>query len=206
MDGPANSARVIVISGPSGAGKTSIVHRLLRDARFARVVTATTRSPRPGETPDVDYEFLSSEAFRKRLAADGFLEHAEVYGDLYGTPRNNVRAIRESGRHCVLVVDVQGVETLRAAGGEDLGTDPLYVFVKPPSMNELEARLRSRGGDSDAAIAARLAAAAEEMDKERDYELVLVNDDIERAVGELAETLGLTLAPHASAEPAEGRS
>jgi len=206
VNGPVDPARVIVISGPSGAGKTSIAYRLLGDARFARVVTATTRAPRPRETADVDYEFLSAEAFRERLAAGGFLEYAEVYGDLYGTPRNNVRAIRESGRHCVLVVDVQGVETLKAEGSEDLGTDPLYVFVKPPSMSELEARLRSRGGDSDAAIAARLAAAAEEMEKERDYELVLVNDDIERAVGELAEAIGLTLAPRESAEPAEGRS
>ncbi len=189
----ADGARLIVISGPSGAGKTSIALRLLRDDRFARAVTATTRRPRPGEVAGTDYEFLSREAFNERLEDDGFLEYAEVYGDLYGTPRRNVAAIRESGRHCVLVVDVQGVESLQALGSEVLGPGTLYVFVKPPSLEELEARLRNRAGDTDAAIAARLAAATEEMKKEPDYELVLVNDDIERAVRELAEALGLDL-------------
>jgi guanylate kinase len=182
--------RLIVISGPSGAGKTSVARRLLEDPRFARSVTATTRAPRGSERDGVDYEFLSPEAFERRVAEGGFLEHAHVYGARYGTPRKNVQAILESGRHCLLVVDVQGVESLQA---ED--TQALYVFVAAPSMDELEARLRGRGLDEEGAVETRLATAQEEMDKRDRFDLVLVNDEIDRAADALARHLGLELAP-----------
>lgn len=189
--------RLIVVSGPSGAGKTSLALRMLADRRFARALTATTRAPRGAERDGRDYQFLSEPAFQARLRGGRFLEHARVYGDLYGTPRDNVRAILDSKRHCLLVVDVQGVESLQAQGIE-----ALYVFVKAPSAQELEARLRGRGDDSESSVRERLEAAHRELQREEDYELVLVNDDLESAARALARAVGLDLA---AATPAEGR-
>ncbi len=177
---------LIVISGASGAGKTSVAYRLLEDPRFARAVTATTRAARAGEQDGVDYHFLAEPEFRGRWAKEGFLAPAEVYGDLYGTPRENVERIRTSGRHCLLVIDVQGVEDLKARGLE-----ALYVFVDAPSFEELERRLRSRGKDAAQSIEARLAAARAELEKKDLFERVLVNDDVDRAAGELAGWIGV---------------
>lgn len=186
MDAAAGQGRLVVISGASGAGKTSVAYRVLEDARFERAVTATTRAPRPGEQDAVDYHFLSRPAFQARWTADGFLAPAEVYGHLYGTPRENVERIRASGRHCLLVIDVQGVEDLKAQGVE-----ALYVFVDAPSFEELERRLRGRGDDAAERIEARLAAARAELDKKDLFDRVLVNDDVERAARELAAWIGV---------------
>lgn len=185
-------AQLIVISGASGVGKTSIAERLLAHPGFARAVTATTRAPRGTERDGVDYHFLGEEAFRAGIAAGRFLEHADVYGRMYGTPRANVEQILESGRNCVLLLDVQGVESLRAADVE-----ALYVFVAPPSMAELERRLRSRADDTPGAIEARLRAAETEMTKQDAFDRVLVNDEIERAARELAGWVGIDLEPAA---------
>ena len=106
-------ARLIVISGASGVGKTSLAQRLLEHPAFRRAVTATTRAPRGQEQDQVDYHFLSRERFEAEIEAGRFLEHAHVYGRLYGTPRENVEKILQSGQHCVLLLDVQGVESLR---------------------------------------------------------------------------------------------
>jgi len=189
--------QLIVMSGASGVGKTSIAERLLAHPAFARAVTATTRAPRGGEQDGVDYHFLDAEAFRSGIAVGRFLEHADVYGRLYGTPRANVEQILESGRNCVLLLDVQGVESLRADGVE-----ALYVFVAPPSMEELERRLRSRADDTPEAIEARLRAAAHEMTKQDAFDRVLVNDEVERAARELAGWVGIDLQ---SAADAPGR-
>jgi len=178
--------RLVVISGASGAGKTSVAYRVLEDARFERAVTATTRAPRPGERDGVDYHFIGETEFRARWAAQGFLAPAEVYGDLYGTPRENVERIRASGRHCLLVIDVQGVEDLKTQDVEGL-----YVFVDAPSFEELERRLRGRGKDAADRIEARLAAARAELEKKDLFERVLVNDDVERAARELAAWVGV---------------
>ncbi len=181
--------QLLVISGASGAGKTSVAHRLLEDPRFARAVTATTREPRGDEQDGRDYHFLTAGAFHKRLIADGFLAPAEVYGHWYGTPRENVDQILASGRHCLLVIDVQGVEDLRSSAVE-----ARFVFVDATSFEELERRLRSRGDDGPERISARLRAARAELEKKDLFDRVLVNDDIERAARELADWIGLELA------------
>jgi guanylate kinase len=180
---------LLVLSGPSGAGKTSLAQRLLRgNEGLARAVTATTRAARGAERDGVDYHFLTEAAFRRRLAAGDFLEHAEVYGRLYGTPRASVEAVLASGRHCLLVVDVQGVRSLRRvlAGA---GFPVRYVFVRTPDLVELERRLRERGEDDEATIQARLAEARDEEAEAATFDEVLVNDDLETATKRLREAV-----------------
>ncbi len=188
-DAPAEGPRLVVVSGASGAGKTSVAQRLLADERFGRAITATTREPREGEQDGVDYHFMTAGDFHKRLIADDFLAPAEVYEHWYGTPRENVEAILGSGRHCILVIDVQGVEDLQ---GSDV--EGLYVFVDAPSFEELQERLRGRGDEDPDMISARLRAARSELDKKDLFDRVLVNDDIDRAARELAGWLGIDLA------------
>jgi guanylate kinase len=175
---------LIVVSGPSGAGKSTVVDELLRDPRsgFARAITATTRPPRAGEKNGVDYEFLSEEAFERGVRAGDFLEHARVYERRYGTPRRNVERVLASGKHCVLVVDVQGVDNLRRAG-----VPARTVFVEPPSRAVLEQRLRARGTDSEAQLRVRLETADREMEKRGEFDLRVVNDDVARAAAEIRE-------------------
>lgn len=181
-------ARLIVISGASGVGKTSLAQRLLEHPAFRRAVTATTRAPRGQEQDQVDYHFLSRERFEAEIEAGRFLEHAHVYGRLYGTPRENVEKILQSGQHCVLLLDVQGVESLRA---DDV--EALYVFVTAPSMAELERRLRMRADDTQDALEARIRAAEQEMNKQVLFDRVLVNDEVERAARELAGWVDIDL-------------
>jgi guanylate kinase len=182
--------RLVVISGLSGAGKTTLAETLLRDPRYKRALTATTRAPRGGEVDGVDYHFLGEAAFDAGIEEGAFLEWAVVYGGhRYGTPRKNVEAILDSGRHCLLVIDVQGAATLRAAG-----VDALFVFLKAPSLEELERRLRSRGEDDDAAIRSRLSAARTELAAQDDFDLVLVNDKLDEAAQQLAVQLGTAAA------------
>ena len=172
---------LVVISGPSGVGKTTVAQRLLQTPYYARAVTATTRSPRPGEVDGVDYRFLDEKTFRDGIAAGRFLEHAEVHGRLYGTPRDAVEAILHQGLICLLVIDVQGAATLRASGA-----DARYVFVAPPSDEELERRLKGRKTDSAIAISQRLANARTELARRSEYDTVVINDDLERVVGEIS--------------------
>ena len=172
---------LVVLSGASGVGKSAIAGRLLRLPEFARTVTATTRAPRPGERDGVDYHFLTDAAFREKVAKGEFLEHAEVHGRLYGTPRDAVEAIVGQGLICLLVIDVQGAATLRRNKVKGR-----FVFVAPPSEEELERRLRGRGTDSQAAISQRLATARHEMAQSASYDAVVINDDLDRVVREIA--------------------
>lgn len=182
--------RLVVISGLSGAGKTTLAQALLEDPRYKRALTATTRTPRGGEVDGVDYHFLAGVAFDVGIEEGAFLEWAVVYGGhRYGTPRKNVEAILDSGRHCLLVIDVQGAATLRAKG-----VDALFVFLKAPSLEELERRLRGRGEDDEAAIEARLEAAKAELAAQDDFDLILVNDKIDEAARLLAVQLGTAAA------------
>lgn len=188
---PPRRGRLLVLSGPSGAGKSSLAERLLRDGRFGRAITATTRPPRTGEQDGVHYRFLSEEAFRAGLARGAFLEHAQVYGRLYGTPRESPEAVLAAGRHCVLVVDVQGAASVRAVVPE-----AVLVFVKAPSEGELRRRLATRGLDGPEAIERRLSVVSRELAQAEAFDHVVVNDDLERAARDIARAVGvLDLAP-----------
>ena len=170
-----------MVSGPSGAGKTTVVERVLARPGHARAVTATTRAPRGGEAAGVDYEFLGEDEFRARIERGELLEHANVHGNLYGTPRSHVEEILERGEVCLLNVDVQGAAQIRGR------IEPaLFVFLVAPGAEELERRLRGRDADDEETVARRLAAAVEEMARKSEYDVTIVNDDLVRAAEELA--------------------
>ena len=174
---------VVVLSGPSGAGKDSVLAAALRrDDRLARVVTAKTRAPRPGERDGVHQIFLSDQQFDDLLARDGLLEHATVYGHRSGVPRDQVERLLAEGKTVVLRTDVQGARTLRAKIPE-----ALLIFLTVPDLDDLERRLRARAADDEAAMRRRLAIAREEMAEAARFDHVIVNDDggLDAAVEEL---------------------
>ena len=177
---------LIVISGPSGAGKGTIVQGLLRrDPSLWLSVSANTRAPRPGEVEGRDYRFLSVDEFRRLAAADGFLEWFEVYGDLKGTPRAPVEERLARGEDVLLEIDVQGALAIRARY-----PDAVLVFIRPPSRDAQRDRMLGRGADDAAAVARRLGEAdSEEALAVRAFDHVVVNDEVERAVGEVAAIL-----------------
>lgn len=187
--GDSTAARLLVLSGPSGVGKTTVGSGILADARFGRAVTATTRAPRDGEVDGRDYLFLSRDAFDAGIAAGRFLEHANVHGNLYGTPREQVDAVIDGGRTCLLIIDVQGAATLRSDGA-----DALFVFLAPPSWDELERRLRGRGTDPDDVVQRRLENARAEYDRRGEYDHVVINDDLGRVIQQI---VGLATSPRA---------
>ncbi|WP_295443694.1 guanylate kinase [uncultured Thiodictyon sp.] len=173
---------LFIVSAPSGAGKTSLVRALLeRDPGLGLSVSATTRGPRPGERDGVHYHFLAVEDFRAEVAAGAFLEHAEVFGNLYGTREADVRGGLVPGRGLILEIDWQGARQVRTRFPAAVG-----IFILPPSGAELERRLRTRGTDSDTVIAGRLAQAREDCTHWGDYDYVVVNDCFETALADLA--------------------
>ena len=140
----------VVVSGPSGAGKSTVCRELLaREPEMHFSVSCTTRPARPGETDGAAYYFLSRAQFEARLAADGFLEHAEVHGNYYGTPRSEVTTHVSAGRDVLLDVDVQGARSLRHKLAATVSGPPVLVFIAPPSLAVLEQRLRGRGTESE---------------------------------------------------------
>ncbi len=171
---------LVVISGPSGVGKDAVLERMKRLERpWHYVVTATTRAPRPGERDGEEYIFLDTARFEEMVTQDLFLEHAEVYGHRYGVPRDQVEEALRSGRDVIAKTDVQGARTLRAAvPGATL------VFIAPPSMEELEARLRGRKTDRGTDLQRRLETAREEMGRQGEFDHVVVNHQ-----GRLEETV-----------------
>ncbi len=170
-----------VIAAPSGAGKTSLLHALMRrrpEVGFS--VSCTTRKPRPGEQDGRDYHFIEHAEFERLVEAGEFIEHADVFGNLYGTRGSVVDAALAQGRDLILEIDWQGAKQVR----ERLPA-AILVFILPPSRAELESRLRKRGSDSDEAIARRLAESVLEMSHWRDFDYVIVNREFDRALAEL---------------------
>ena len=183
--------RLIVIAAPSGAGKTSLTRALIerlaaRGIRGEFSVSYTTRAPRLGERDGVDYHFVTPEVFADRVARDAFLEHAEVFGRRYGTGREVTERLLAEGRHVFLDIDWQGARQVRQRFPEAIS-----LFIQPPSMPELERRLRARGQDDDATIARRMQAAEEELSHAGEFDHVLVNDDFGQTVGQLEALVAL---------------
>lgn len=180
-----SEARIaFVLSAPSGAGKTTLAGALLeRVERLTRTVSWTSRERRNGEKDGVDYVFVSREGFEQEACEGGFLEWAEVHGNLYGTPRREVAGIMAGGHDALMVIDVQGADSVRSAMRE-----AVTVFVLPPSRRELEARITGRDAGDAAAreqIQRRLSVAADEIARYVSYDYVVVNDDFEDAVADL---------------------
>ncbi len=165
---------LIILSSPSGAGKSTLARRLMDwDPALKFSVSATTRAPRPGEEDGREYYFRSREAFEQMVATGEMLEHAEVFGNFYGSPKGPVVANMESGVDTLFDIDWQGGQQIKQAMGEDV----VSIFILPPSMAELERRLRSRGQDSDEVIAGRMSKSLAEISHWAEYDYVLVNDD-----------------------------
>ena len=173
--------RLFIVSAPSGTGKTTLVERLVQvvpDLVLSR--SFTSREPRPGETDGVDYNFIRREQFDAMIVAGDFLEFAEVFGNYYGTSAGETERVLAGGRDLVLVIDVQGARKVRLRGFDSVG-----VFVLPPSYAVLERRLRHRSKDSEAAIQRRLEVARSEVGAVAEYDYVVINDEVDPAVGRL---------------------
>jgi len=172
---------LIVISAPSGGGKTTLCQQLLASDRdIARAITCTTRPPRNGEQDGVDYYFLDAATFLKRVEAGEFLEHATVFENSYGTLKSEVREKLERGRDVLLNIDVQGAAAIRTRTNEDLELKNalVSVFLTPPSLSVLESRLRKRGTDSESVIQKRLSVARQEIAQWRHFDYLLVSSTI----------------------------
>jgi len=175
---PDQAVRVLVVTGPSGVGKGTLIRELMdREPGLCLSVSATTREPRPGEADGRDYHFLTRAEFERRLAAGEFLEHASYAGNWYGTPRSE---LERDCRALVLEIELEGARQVK----ETL-PDAVRVFVEPPSIATLRERLEGRGTESADRIAARLAVAERELRARDEFEHRLVNDDLDRAVAEL---------------------
>lgn len=176
-----NTGLLFTVSAPSGAGKTSLVKALVERNSSVRIsISHTTRARRPGEVDGRDYHFVTTGEFMQCVSAGGFLEHAEVFGNYYGTSQQAVDELLSQGYDVILEIDWQGAAQVRR-----LRPETVSVFILPPSREVLEQRLRGRGQDSEAVIARRLAAAREEISHYGESDYLIVNEDFERALSEL---------------------
>jgi len=188
---------LFIVSAPSGAGKTTLVERLVEQTPHLKMSRSyTSRPPREGETNGVDYNFVTRPAFEAMVARDEFLEWAEVFGNLYGTGAADTERLLASGDDVVLVIDVQGARKVRAKA-----IDATSVFVMPPSLQVLEQRLRGRSKDSEEAIQRRLQVAREEVAAYPEYDFVVVNDELTAAVDRLR---GIVIGERARLQRARG--
>ncbi len=170
---------MLVLSSPSGAGKTTISRALLAsDPDMSMSVSVTTRQPRPGEIDGKDYYFISTVAYERMVRDGELLEHARVFDNFYGTPRAQVEKALAAGRDILFDIDWQGTQQLKAAAAADLAS----IFVLPPSHAELERRLRSRAQDSDEVVRKRMSRASDEMSHWPEYDYVILNDDVEKSI------------------------
>ena len=176
---------LFIVSAPSGAGKTTLVERLVQilpNLRMSR--SYTSRAARDGERDGVDYNFISRDAFQERIDGCDFLEWADVFGNLYGTSASDVESMVTAGQDVVLVIDVQGARQIKARG-----VDHTAIFVMPPTFPVLEQRLRGRSKDSEEQMQRRLETARSEASSYADYDYVVVNDDLESTVVRLQEII-----------------
>ena len=179
---PTVSPLLVLISAPSGGGKTTLCQQLLAVRRdMTRVITCTTRAPRVGEKDGVDYYFLDAESFLKRVQAGNFLEHATVFGNSYGTLKSEVVNKLRQGKDVLLNVDVQGAAAIRARAEEDpeLKRSLITIFLTPPSIAILEERLKKRGTDSPAVIQKRLSVARQEISQWKNFDYLIISDTIQ---------------------------
>ena len=193
-------AEVLVITGPSGVGKGTVIRLLLdRFPRMALSISATTRRPRPGETAGVDYHYLSPEEFQERIDSDDFLEWAEYAGNRYGTLRSEVESRLERGRSVVVEIELEGARAIRR-----MVPEAVTIFIAPPSMAELARRLVTRATDSECEIQARLEVGEREIQAMGEFDHRVVNEDVEAASEELAGVLALEIGVPARTEAARG--
>lgn len=172
---------LFIVSAPSGAGKTSLLKALVETEEQVRVsISHTTRPKRPGERDSVDYHFVDKDAFARMIEAGAFLEHAEVFGNFYGTSEAGIREQLEGGSDVILEIDWQGAQQVR-----ERMPDTVSIFILPPTPEALRQRLGNRGQDSEAVIQRRLGEAREEMSHYPEYDYIVVNDLFDQALGEL---------------------
>src|SRR4051794_5474562 len=177
---------MLVLSSPSGAGKTTLSRQLLdNDKQIQLSVSATTRARRPGEKDGVDYRFVDSATFSSMIERGEFLEHARVFDHYYGTPKAPVEAALRAGRDVLFDIDWQGTQQLQEKGRDDLVT----VFILPPSTRDLEKRLKTRAQDAPDVVASRMAKAADEMSHYAEYDYTIINRDIATSLMELKSIL-----------------
>ncbi len=177
---------MLVLSSPSGAGKTTISRALLRDEDdLAMSVSVTTRTPRPGEEHGKDYYFVSEAEYHGMVAGNKLLEHAKVFDNYYGTPREHVESELAAGRDVMFDIDWQGTQQLKASARGDL----VSVFILPPSIKELERRLRGRAQDSEEVMGKRMARAADEMSHWPEYDYVVVNQAVDESIAQVKAIL-----------------
>lgn len=180
------TGRIFVVSGPSGSGKTTLLKtvRLKREFRnnLVKIITVTTRRPRPGERNGKDYQFLGKEEFMKRLQSGEFIESQELYGDFYATPQKELSALIRSGKDALLCVDVKGAFALKRI----FPRKSILIFIKVPDIKSLRERLHLRSSESKEALERRLRIAREEMASAKNYDYAIMNDDLSRALRELS--------------------
>lgn len=180
MKNSPQSGKLLVVSGPSGVGKSTITNKLRADERFWISVSVTTRRIRTGEVDGVDYHFVSDEKFEEMIKANEFLEFAEFAGAKYGTPKKPVESALQSGKNVILEIELNGARQVRKSSKE-----AIMIFIKPPSWEELTTRLTNRGTESENSTLARLDRAKEELSAASEFDYVLVNHEVEQSVSEL---------------------